>query len=107
MENKYIVQHTAKEEVIIPLAAINNNIYFLMDKSKEKYVQTSDNFTCKVISEELVHICALENDINRIYGINVWTFIKKWYRAMPFFDSMFFCKMRLEKISNDKNGSNE
>lgn len=105
METKYIIQHTAKDEVILPLAAIHNNIYFLMDK-KEKYVQTSDNFTCKVLSSEMVHICALENDINRIYGINAWAFIKKWFKAMPYFDSMFFCKMKLEKVNNDKDGFN-
>lgn len=96
-EIKYAIQHSYKSEVIIPIAALYHNLEFLCNKEEEKIVKTSDGFTCKVKRYDLIHICKLEQDIKRLYNMNTWDYIMRWYSVMPFIDSMYFIKMDLEK----------
>lgn len=96
-EIKYAIQHTYKREVIIPVAALYHNLEFLTSKEDEKLIKTSDGFICKVKRYDQIHICQLEQDIQRLYNMDTWSYIKKWYSAMPYIDSMYFLKMDLEK----------
>lgn len=96
-EIKYAIQHTYRKEVIIPLAALYHNLEFLTTKEDTKLVKTSDGFICKVKGYEYVHICRLEDDIMRLYNMDTWSYIKKWYNAMPYIDSMYFLRLYLEK----------
>ena len=93
----YHINHRYKEEIIVPLVAVTNNIKFLFDK-EERHVMLGDGNVKKVISCEEVHICALESDINRMYGITPWDFVRRWYKIYPRMDSMFFLKIKLEKL---------
>ena len=96
-EIKYAIQHTYKSEVIIPVAELYHNLEFLTTKEDVKLVRTSDGFTCKVKRYEHIHICKLEDDIKRLYNMDTWSYIKKWYSVMPYIDSMYFLRMDLEK----------
>lgn len=95
-ESIYHINHRYKEEIIVPLVAVTNNICFLFDK-EERQATMGDGTIAKVISCEEVHICALDADINRMYGITPWDFVRRWYKIYPRMDSMFFLKMKLTK----------
>lgn len=95
-ELKYAIQHSFKREVIIPIAALYHNLEFLTSKENDKLVRTSDGYTCKVKRYDLVHICKLEDDIKRLYNMDTWSYVKRWYSAIPYIDSMFFLRMELE-----------
>lgn len=98
MEVKYAIQHSFKKEVIIPIAALYNNFDFFYNTKEEfKLVKTSDGYICEVKRYKLVHICQLENKINEIYHIDTWSYIKRWYNAIPQMDSMMFIVMELRK----------
>ena len=98
MEVKYAIQHTFKKEVIIPIAALYHNLEFLYNKDEEKILKTSDGYTCRVKRYELIHICRLEQDIKRLYNIDTWSYVKRWYSVIPYIDSMNFIKMDLEEL---------
>lgn len=92
----YNIQHSFRYEIIIPVAALHNNIDFFMDND-EKIVKTSDGFICSVLNWSYIHICDLEKDVKRLYNIDIWSFIQKWYSAIPYMESMYFLKIFLEK----------
>lgn len=93
----YHINHRFREEVIVPLAAITNNINFLFSND-ERIVLLGDGTKGKVTSCEEVHICALEQDINNLYKMGAWDFIKRWYKIYPNMDTMYFVKL---KITNE------
>ena len=64
----------------------------------DKIVYCADGTQAKVIDWSDCHICTLEDDIKRIYGIDTWSFIKRWYSSEKRMDSMTFIKMKLEKL---------
>ena len=97
-EIKYAIQHTFKKEVIIPIAALYHNLEFLCNKDEEKILKTSDGYTCRVKRYELIHICRLEQDIQRLYNMDTWSYVKRWYSAIPYMDSMNFIKIDLEEL---------
>jgi hypothetical protein len=92
----YTIQHSFKKEIIIPIVALHNNLHFLMSNGN-KLVKTSDNYICNVTHYRYKHICELEKDVQRLYNIDVWSFIKRWYNAIPYIDSMMFINMFLEE----------
>lgn len=96
---KYYIAHRFKDEIIIPFCALTNNIDFCIEKDAEKVCLTADNVRCVAESFDEKHICELEADVKRIYGIqNTWDFIKRWYALDKHMDSMYFLKISLKKI---------
>lgn len=93
------IKHRYREEVIVPVSALSNNINFILGKQNEKRVLTADNVKCKVKKYKFVHICELENEIKRLYNKEAWEFIKMWYKVMPNIYSMEFLTLKLEKIN--------
>lgn len=96
----YRVNHRYKETIIIPYVAISSNVSFLVSKGT-KFIITADDIRCKVQSYEEKHICELEEDIQKIYGIDTWSFIKRWYKADKNMQSMYFIKIKLIKEESD------
>lgn len=90
------VNHRFREEMILPYVGITPNISFLMSCG-ERWVTTSDRIHCKVIEFHEKHICQLEDDIRRLYGIEPYEFIKRWYRVCNYMDSMRFVHIKLKK----------
>jgi hypothetical protein len=92
------INHSFKSEIIVPVAAISNNIDFLVnDKNATRMVKTSDNVECVVDGFEEAHICTLENDIKKMYGMEPWSYIMRWFKVVPSMYSMEFLKIRLKK----------
>lgn len=101
MPTLHAITHSFKEELIVPYIGIEKNIEFFLGKGK-KQVVTADGILANVISIEEKHICDLEDDITRIYGISPWEFIKRWHGANIGADSMVFAKLKLEKVDNEQ-----
>lgn len=96
---KYHIAHRFKDEIIIPFVALINNIDFCTIKDEEKICITADGVRCKAIDWKEQHICELEEDVRRIYGIqNTWEFLKRWYGLDKHMNSMYFLKIKLKKI---------
>ena len=90
------MNHRFREEMILPYVGITPNISFLMSCG-ERWVTTSDRIHCKVIEFHEKHICKLEDDIRRLYGIEPYEFIKRWYSVCNYMDSMRFIHIKLKK----------
>lgn len=93
----YNINHRFKEEVIIPFVGLNDNVQFLCDKG-EKQIICTDGTLCKLKQCEEKKIFDLESDVQRIYGIDTWSFLKRWHSVAPKMDSLSFFKMKLEKL---------
>lgn len=84
-------------EIVIPWAALTNNIAMVMSKG-DHYVTTADGIHCKIVSWEEKHICELEEEIQRLYNMDCWSYIKRWFKATSgCMDSMHFLIIKLKK----------
>ena len=90
------VRHRYKDEIIIPYLALERNMALFSNKG-EHHIIFSDGAKGKVITYKEVHICEAEEDIKRIYGMDAWTFMRRWYLADKGMDSMHFIYMKIEK----------
>lgn len=102
-ETYHHIKHKFRDVVILPFAAISNNIDFLMFDKATKHVKTSDDVECVVTSWAEVHICDLEDDIKELYGRDAWSFLKTWHKFEPCMTSMNFIKMKLRKYDFSDN----
>lgn len=100
MENNeptiHYINHKFREEVIIPFIQVSSNISFCIGRG-EKTIITSDKVECRCVDWKEIHLCELEDDIQRLYGIDPWSFLKRWYGANKSMQSMFFLKIKLQK----------
>ena len=84
-------------EIVIPWAALTNNIAMVMSKG-DHYVTTADGIHCKIVSWEEKHICELEDEIQRLYNMDCWSYIKRWHKATKgCMDSMHVLILKLKK----------
>lgn len=91
------ILHSFKPEIIVPIAAITNNVDFALGgKERVRMVKTSDNIECIVESFEEKHMCDLAGDITRLYGMEPWSYIQRWYKVAPHMHSMDFFKIKLK-----------
>lgn len=93
------INHKYREEVVVPLVAISNNICFLVKKDEKRTILTSDDIACDVIDFKEVHIASEEFEalIKRLYNLDAFTFIKKWYSKKREMDSMFFVYIKMKE----------
>lgn len=93
----YKINHRFKEEVIIPYMGLSNNIQFFCDKG-EKQILCSDGTLCDLKFFEEKKLFEFEDDIRRLYNLDAYTFLKKWYGVSKYIDSLWFLRMRLKKL---------
>ena len=93
---EHFVNHKFKERMILPFVAITSNVNFVMSKG-DHYITTADKIRCKVVNWNEKHICELEEEIQKLYGIDAWSFVKRWYKSAPQMDSMHFLVLDLKK----------
>ena len=96
-ETSHSINHRFRNEVIVPFVGITQNIDFVMSKGN-KIVHCADGVIAKVTEWNDIHICELEQDIQELYHIDAWSFLKRWYNSEKRMDSMHFIKMKLEKL---------
>ena len=91
------VLHKFKETMIVPYYSVTNNCSLIMSKG-DHYVTTADGIHCKVVFWEEKHICELEDEIQRLYNMDCWSYIKRWHKATKgCMDSMHFLILKLKK----------
>ena len=96
------VLHKFKETMVVPYYAVTNNCSLIMSKG-EKYILTADGIRAKVESWEEKHICELEDEIQRLYNMDCWSYIKRWYKATKgCMDSMHFLILKLKKDETER-----
>ena len=93
----HAINHRFREEVIVPFIGLTQNIDFCMSKG-DKIIRCADEVKTKIIEWKDVHICELEKDIQELYHIDAWSFMKRWWTTEKRMDSMTFIKMKLEKL---------
>lgn len=98
-ENTYNIAHRFQEEVIVPLLAIRNNCSFVMTQG-ERYLLFADKITAEVVSWEDKNIVLFEEDIKRLYKLDAWSFLKKWYGVYPQMTSLDFLHIKVGKEEN-------
>lgn len=91
------LSHSFKDEVIIPTLAITNTYDFFVFNNAVKHIKTADGVICLVEGFEEKHICELEDDIKRLYNMDAWSFIRKWYKFDSMVTNMVFVKIWLKK----------
>lgn len=99
-ENTYKIAHRFSQEVIVPLLAIQNNCSFVTTLG-ERNLLFADKITAKVVSWEDKNIVLLEEDIKRLYNLDAWSFLKKWYRVYPQMTSLDFLHIKVGKEGNN------
>lgn len=97
------ISHSFKDEIIVPTIAITNTMDFFLYGSAKKTVKTADGTTCVVQGYEEKHICELEEDIKRLYNVDAWSFINKWYKYDSMMTSMVFIRIWLSKDEDTTN----
>lgn len=98
-ENTYNIAHRFQEEIIVPLLAVQNNWGFVTTQG-ERYLYFADRITAKVVSWEDKNIVLLEEDIKRLYKLDAWYFLKKWYGVYPQMTSLDFLHIKVGKEGN-------
>lgn len=98
-ENTYKIAHRFQEEIIVPLLALQNNWGFVTTQA-ERYLYFADRITAKVVSWEDKNIVDFEEDIKRLYNLDAWSFLKKWYRVYPQMTSLDFLHIKVGKEGN-------
>lgn len=93
---EHYVNHKFRNMIIIPFVCLHRNIDFVMSKG-EKYILTADGIHAKVVSWEEKHICELEDKIHELYGMDAWSFVKRWWKSYKNMDSMHFLILKLKK----------
>ena len=96
-ETYHELSHSFKEEVIVPTVALTNTYDFFMYSRAKKNVRTADGIECEVEGYEEKHVCELEDDIKRLYGIDAWSFIKKWYNYSIVMTNMMMVRIFMKK----------
>lgn len=90
------VNHKYRETIIVPYISIENNITYLTSKG-ERFIIFADGIKARVIESYEKHICELEEEIRKLYGIDTWSFVKRWYQSDKAMDSMHFVVIKVKK----------
>lgn len=97
MATLHLIKHKWREEMVVPYLGISNNISFLTERG-EKQICTADNISASVEAFNEVHVCAMEELIQRLYGMSAWDFMCRWYNSGARFDSANFVYIKSKRI---------
>lgn len=95
-EKTHHVAHRFAKEMILPYNAFDNNLG-LARACDTRYIVCSDGKRAELIEYVEKHICELEEDIQRIYKMDAWSFLKRWYNSDLKPRNMYFLKLRLKE----------
>lgn len=94
--SEHYIKHRWREELILPIRCVTDNIYFLI-KDEDKYIICTDNVKAKVLSWKEIHLCELEEKIKKLYNLSVWDFMRRWFDNGEEFDSAYFLYIKSKK----------
>ena len=78
MDTQHLVKHKWRDEIVVPYLAIQNNVTFMCDNG-EKHIITADQKKALVLEKKEYHMCEMDEIVKRLYGMDVWPFVMRWY----------------------------
>lgn len=94
-EMTHHVFHRYAKEMILPYCAFDDNLG-LIKSCEHRFIVCSDGIRAELLEYAEKHICELEEDIQRIYQISAWDFLKRWYKSGLIPRNMYFLKLKLK-----------
>ena len=98
---KILINSKFREEIIVPLLAISPNFEYLMLPDPQKRgikALMKDGVVAKIVSSETKTIFEFEDDIKRIYKVEPYVWLKKWYNACDgMITNLYLCDIYLKK----------
>lgn len=95
---EFYISHSFKEEILVPYAAIRNNIQFFEARTGQRVI-TADGVRCKVVWLEVMNICECEGLIKTLYATEPWDFLCAWHKSKPDMVSLDFVNIRLKRLT--------
>ena len=95
---EFYINHSFKEEILVPYAAIRNNIHFFEARTGQRVI-TADGVRCKVVWLEVKNICECEELIKTLYATEPWDFLCAWHKSKPDMVSLDFVNIRLKRLT--------
>lgn len=96
--SEHHIKHRWREEIILPVRCISNNIDFLCNNKESRVIISVDGVKANVKVCKEIHLCDLESEVQRLYSMSVWDFMLKWYSSGEEFYSSYFIYIKSEKL---------
>ena len=106
MENKIYINCRYRDEIIVPLVCVSPNIelFFISDKDKIGILcNMKDGVLAKIRGFEIKTIFELEESIKRLYKIEPYEWLKKWYNASEgMLSNLYLCHIYLTQDKKEE-----
>lgn len=98
----YKVLHKARPLIYLPLAAVDNNVQFMLDTS-QKFIQTTDGMVLEVQKADVVNIIAAKDEIEQQYRMPWYQFAEKWNKTMNPLRQLDFFRIEIKQQQPQNN----
>lgn len=99
--DKIFINCKYREEIIVPLLAISPNWEYFNTPNSHKFgikALMKDGVVAKVRGSETKTIFEFEEDIKRLYKVEPYEWLKKWYSACDgMLSNLYLCHIYLNK----------
>ena len=95
MEILHEISHKFQQEIIVPYAAVTNNIEIAVG-NKCKF-QDGTIGTITDINHLNMMARTTEKHVMELYNISSWGLLNQWYLRGVSFDSIYFLKLKIKK----------
>lgn len=98
----YKVLHKARPLIYLPLAAVDNNVQFMLDTS-QKFIQTTDGMVLEVKRADVVNIITAKDEIEQQYRMPWYQFAEKWNKTMNPLRQLDFFRIEIKQQQPQNN----
>lgn len=98
----YKVLHKARPLIYLPLAAVDNNVQFMLDTS-QKFIQTTDGMVLEVQKADVVNIIEAKDEIEQQYRMPWYQFAEKWNKTMNPLRQLDFFRIEIKQQQPQNN----
>ena len=98
----YKVLHKARPLIYLPLAAVDNNVQFMLDTS-QKFIQTTDGMVLEVQRADVVNIIVAKDEIEQQYRMPWYQFAEKWNKTMNPLRQLDFFRIEIKQQQPQNN----
>lgn len=98
----YKVLHKARPLIYLPLAAVDNNVQFMLDTS-QKFIQTTDGMVLEVQRADVVNIITAKDEIEQQYRMPWYQLAEKWNKTMNPLRQLDFFRIEIKQQQPQNN----
>ena len=98
----YKVLHKARPLIYLPLAAVDNNVQFMLDTS-QKFIQTTDGMVLELQRADVVNIITAKDEIEQQYRMPWYQFAEKWNKTMNPLRQLDFFRIEIKQQQPQNN----